>query len=76
MYYWVLTGNVTVVSRTAVSRVINIEAQTNDNKARFDSFDKETQERLNDKSHIIVEKGKGKPKDWSEHPFDCDPDFQ
>ena len=39
-------------------------------------MDKEIQERLNIEAHVIVERGKGKPKDWSEHPLDWDPDFQ
>ena len=39
-------------------------------------MDQVIQEHLNDESHVIIEGGKGKPKDWSEHPFDCNPDFQ
>ena len=39
-------------------------------------MDKAIQEHLNDKSHVIIEGGKGKPDNWSEHPFDRDPDFQ
>ena len=35
-----------------------------------------TQERLNDKSHVIVKRGKGEPKNWSKYPFICDLDFQ
>ena len=76
MSYWVLTANLTFVSRTTISRVTNLEAHTDENKARITALDRAIQERLNDKSHVIVEGGKGKPKDWSEHPFDSDPDFQ
>ena len=36
---------------------------------------KAIQEHLNDKAHVIVERGKGEPEDWIEHPFDCEPDF-
>ena len=39
-------------------------------------MDKAIQECLNDKAHIIVEGGKVKPKDWSEHPFERDPYFK
>ena len=43
MFYWVLTANVTVVSRITVSRVTNIEAQTDKNKARITALDKAIQ---------------------------------
>ena len=76
MPYWVLTVNVTVLSRTTVFRVTNIEAQTDENKSSITALDKAIQEFLNDKAHIIVEGGKGEPRDWSEHPFDKDPGFQ
>ena len=75
MSYWVLTKNGTVVSRTTVSRCTNLEAQTEKNKARITALDKAIQERINDEAHVIVEGGKGKTKDWSEHTFDIDPDF-
>ena len=57
-------------------RVTTIEAQTGKNKKRTTPLDKAIQECVNDKAHVIVEGGKGDPKDWSEHPFDIDPDFQ
>ena len=74
--YWVLTDNGTVVSRTTVSWVTNIESQTNENKARIAALDKAIQEFLNDEAHIIVEGGMGEPKDWSGYPFDSKTDFQ
>ena len=76
MSYWVLTANGTVVSRTTVSRDTNIEAQTDENKSSITALDKAIQEYLNDKNHVIVERGKGEPRDWSEHPFDSVPGFQ
>ena len=76
MSYWVITANGTVVSITTVSRVTNLESQIDDNKARITALDKAIQERLNDESTIIFEGGKGMPKDWNEHPFDSNPDFQ
>ena len=76
MYYWVLTVSGTVVSRTTASRATNLEAQTYENKARITTLDKAIQEHCNDEDHVIFEGGKGKPKDWSEHPFYHNPDFQ
>ena len=76
MSCWVLKENVTVVSRKTVSKVTNIEDQNDEKKEGITPFDKATQERLNKKVHVIVEGGKDEPKDWSEHPFDCDPNFQ
>ena len=65
MFYLVLTLIGMVVSRTTVSRVTNIEAQNDDNKARISLFDKAIQECLNEEACIIVEGGKGEPNDWS-----------
>ena len=76
MSYWVLTENGTVVSRNNVSRVTNMEAQNDENKARISAVEKAIQEHVNGEAHVIVEGGKGNPKDWSEHPFDHDPDFR
>ena len=76
MSYWVLISNVTVVSRTTVSRVTSIDTQTDENKTSITALDKAIQERLNDEAHVIAEGGKGKPKYWSEHTFYCRPDFQ
>ena len=70
-----ITANGTVVSRTTVSRVANIEDQTDEKKERITALDKVIQERLNYESHVVV-KGGGEPKDWSEHPFDRDSDFK
>ena len=38
-----------------VSRVTNLEAQDNENKERITALDKAIQERLKEKSHVIVE---------------------
>ena len=76
MYYWVLTANGTVVSNITVSRVTNLEAQIYEKKEGITTLDKAIQERLNDKSHVISEGGKGESKNWSEHPFNCNPDIQ
>ena len=76
MPYWVITANGTVVPRTTFFRITNLEAQTDKNKARITVLDKAIHERLNDKSHAIVEGGKGEPKNWSEHPIERYPGFQ
>ena len=76
MPYWSLTTNRSVVSRTPVSRVTNLEAQTNKNKARITMLDKTIQERLNYKACVVVEGGKGEPNDWSEQPFERYLDFK
>ena len=39
-------------------------------------MDKAIHKCVTDKAHVIVEGDKGDTKDWSEHPFDIDPDFQ
>ena len=39
-------------------------------------MEKAIQEHVNGEAHVIVEGGKGNPKDWSEHTFDHDPDFR
>ena len=57
--YWVITANGTVLSRTNVSRVTDIEVQTDENKARITALDKAIQERFNDEYHLIVKGGKG-----------------
>ena len=74
--YLVRKVNGTIVSRTTVSRVTNIEDQTDKNNTRIAALDKVIQERINDKDRVIVEGGKGEPKYCSEHPFYRDPDFQ
>ena len=48
MFYWLFTSNGMVVSRTTVSRVTNLEAQTDETKAKITALDKAIQERLND----------------------------
>ena len=41
--------------RTTISRVTNIEAQTDENKARIIALDKAIQEHLNGEAHAVVE---------------------
>ena len=48
MSYWVIKVNGMVVSRTNVSRVPNIEAQTDESKSSITVLDKAIQERFHD----------------------------
>ena len=57
MSYWVLTQKGNVISRTAVSRVTNLEMQIDSTKSRLQEFDTGTIDRLNDEAHIIIEGG-------------------
>ena len=59
-----------------LSRVTNIYAQTDENNASTTTLDKEIGERLKEVAHVIVERGKSEPKDWSEHTFYCNPYFK
>ena len=76
MSYWVLTANGTVVSRMTLSRVTNIYAQTDENNASTTTLDKEIGECLKEVAHVIVERGKSEPKDWSKYTFYCNPYFK
>ena len=75
MSYWVLTANGMVVSRMTVSRVINLEDQTYENKASITPLDKAIQKHFNDESHVMVQGGKGEPEDWSENSLEKDCGF-
>ena len=56
--------------------VTNLEAQTEEFKAGITALYKAIQERFNEKSHVIIEGGKGTMNYWSKHPSDCNPYFQ
>ena len=75
MSYWLIPSNGTVVSKMTVSRVTNIEAQTDKNTARATAFCKVLQKHLNANAHVMVERGKGEPKDFSGNHFNRYPDF-
>ena len=75
MSYWVLTQIGSVISRTTVSRVTNLEMQIDSTMSRLQEYDTAITNRLNDKAHIIIEGGKSQPYDWFDHPFDKDIDF-
>ena len=75
MSYWVLTVNFTVIARTTVQRVTSLEIQQGHMKERTQAFDKAIRAKIKDSDHVILEGGKTLPHDWTDHPFEDDPDF-
>ena len=75
MSYWVLTINSTVIARTTVQRVTSLEMQQGHMKERTQAFDEAIRAKLKDSDHVILEGGKTQPHDWTDHPFEDDPDF-
>ena len=75
MSYWILTGNSTVIARTTVQRVTSLEMQQGHMKERSLDFDEAIRDKIKDSDHIILEGGKTQPHDWTNHPFENDPDF-
>ena len=76
MSYWVLTHKGTVISRTSVQPVTNLELMTPENKAECAGFDKHVAEKLSDKNHTIDSDSKTQPLDWSDYKLEDDPDFR
>ena len=75
MSYWILTTNCTVIARTTVQRVTSIEMQSTHMKERLQAFDEAIKGKIKDSEHTILEGGKTQPYDWTDHPFEDDPDF-
>ena len=75
MSYWILTVNSTVIARTTVQRVTSLEMQQGHMKERTLAFDEAIRDKIKDSDHIILEGGKTQPHDWTDHPFENDPDF-
>ena len=75
MSYWLLTTQGTVISRTTVSRVTNLELETTDIKERLARFDTNIQQQLNDAAHFLPHGGKTRPNDWDLDPLEHDADF-
>ena len=44
-------------------------------KERAQAFDEAIKAKVNDSDHTILEGGKTQPYDWTDHPFEEDPDF-
>ena len=44
-------------------------------KERVQAFDEAIKAKIKDSEHTILEGGKTQPYDWTDHPFEEDPDF-
>ena len=75
MSYWILTVNCTVIARTTVQQVTSLEMQPDHMKERAQAFDEAIKAKIKDSNHIILEDGKNQPYDWTDHPFEEDPDL-
>ena len=75
MSYYVLTGKCTVMSRTTVQRVTNLEPQVNRNKVLYKEFDEEVRQILGEEEPQKDIGDKPSPEDWAEF-MEFDEDFQ
>ena len=75
MSYWVLTVNCTVIARMTVQQVTSLEMQATHMKERTQAFDEAKKAKITESEHTILEGGKTQPYDWSDHPFEDEPDF-
>ena len=75
MSYWILTVNCTVITRTTVQQVTSLEMQSTHMKERVQAFDEAIKAKIKDSDHTILEGGKTQPYDWTDYPFEEDPDF-
>ena len=75
MSYWVLTVNCTVIARMTVQQVTSLEMQATHMKERTQAFDEAKKAKIKESEHTILEGGKTQPYDWSDHPFEDEPDF-
>ena len=74
MSYYILKQTVSVISRTTVQRVTNLEVQIDYHKALFAEYDSETRRRFKEDG-FQVEGDKPNPEDWAEF-MDFDEEFQ
>jgi hypothetical protein len=75
MLHWVLTMRGTVISRTTVQRVTNLEKETDEVKAAVSEFDIEISRRFKEEEDLTNDGTKPNPEDWSEY-LQYDRDFQ
>ena len=75
MSYWVLTQSGTVISRTTVQRITNLEKETDEIKDSIKEFDAEISRRFKEEEELTYDGSKPNPEDWSEY-LENDPDFQ
>ena len=74
MSYYILTQTVSVISRTTVQRVTNLEIQIDNHKALFAEYDSEIR-RCFKEDDFQVEGDNPNPEDWAEF-MEFDEDFQ
>ena len=72
--YYILTQTGSVISRTTVQRVTNLEFQIDDHKAFFVEYDSEICQCFKE-DNFQVERDKTNPEDWAEF-MEFDEDFQ
>ena len=72
--YYILTQNVSVISRTTVQRCTNLEVQIDYHKALFAEYYSEIRRRFKE-DNFQVEGDNPNPEDWAEF-MDFDEDFQ
>ena len=75
MSYWVLTRTGTVISRTTVQNITNLEKETDEVKENIREFDSEINRRFKEEDDLAYDGAKPNPADWSEY-LENDPDFQ
>ncbi len=76
MSYWVLTQSGTVISRTTVQRITNLEKETDEVKQSIAEFDTDINRRFKEEEKDLTYDGaKPNPEDWSEY-LENDADFQ
>ena len=75
MSYWVLTVTCTVIARTTVQRATSLKMLQDHMKERTQAFDEAIKVKIKDSDHIILQDGKTQPYDWTDRPFEDDPDF-
>jgi len=75
MSYYVLTGKCTVISRTTIQQVTNLELQVNSNKLLYKEFDQEVRRILGEEEPQQDIGDKPSPEDWAEFK-EFDEDFQ
>ena len=75
MSYWILTVICTVIARTTVQRVTSLEMQSTHMRERVQDFDEAIRAKIKDSDYTILEGDKTQPYDWTDHPFEEDPDL-
>jgi hypothetical protein len=76
MSYWVLTQTGTVISRTTVQRITNLDKETDEVKQSVNEFDVEVSRRFKEEEKDFTYDGaKPNPEDWSEY-LENDVEFQ